>query len=487
METSEKHPFDRTCKNSSENTESTQSALLVINTMTYFVGLVETGRMLQKKSKYKPIFYFTQPYPKYQEDLAICEKERMRYICGFQKIPLILGGDSSRLTPKQDSFKKFCLYFYGIFFVGFLYEMFSYFKEFSKIRALIRKSKPTILIIAGDNIGYNTNILVKICHDNKIPSLIIPLWMAGPAEAAEAYFHNPLYDARRLSNRILGFFDPKWLYSHKGKKMIRWPAFKILAMKLFGLEPPLPWILNSSYADSITAECEEMAAFMKREGIPLKQITVTGSLANDIMAENIRDYDTRKKNLFERLNLEKDKPLLLCALPPNILYGYSRPECDFSTYGELVEFWIKSLANIKNYNVVISLHPAIKYEEIRSIEDFGVTIALEKIIDLIPYCDLFVAAMSGTIHWATACGKPVLNYDVYKFRYKDFLEYKGILYADQKDHFTMLLQKLTHNNDFYLKILHEQKSNSRQWGILDGKCGNRILQRIDTLVKQYSC
>ncbi|MBI4235000.1 hypothetical protein HY604_01730 [Candidatus Peregrinibacteria bacterium] len=503
-----------------------KKALLAVNTMTYFIGLVEIGRMLKKESGYKPVFYFPQPYPQYRQDLKICEREGMEYVCGFEKAD-IQGADASRLNPRQNAVKKFLLMVYRNFFVGFAYEFLAYFREFKKIKRLIKNVKPAIIIISGDNTGHNTDILIKVGHKYGVPSAIIPMFTTGPVEAAEAYFYNPAHDCRRFSNRILAYFEPKWVYKHKGKKLLRWPAFKILAMKIFGLKPPLPWIVNSSHADKIMVECEAVKEFMIKEGIPARQILLTGSLANDIMADHLRHFDIRRNELCEKLKLEdsakvpstvlsekfdshvqastlrsnfscrlvsgtfaessldKKKQILLCALPPNILYGYSRPECDFKKYDDLVIFWIKSLVAIKNYNVVISLHPAIKYEEIRYIEDFGVKIAKQKSIDLIPLCDLFVSAMSGTIYWATACRKPVLNYDVYRYRYSDFEDYRGIVYTEEKKEFQNLLVKFANDEKFYAKILEMQKVAALKWGVLDSKGHLRLLKAIDDLTKKH--
>lgn len=459
-----------------------RKALLVINTTTYFTGLVEIGRLLLKRSDFVPIFYFTQPYSQYQDHLKICEKEGMQTICGFKKISIV-NADSSTLTSQQKAVKNFYLFLYRNFFVGFCYEMMSYIREFIKIHRLIRDVKPVILIIAGDNIGYNTDILVKICHKYGIPSAIIPLWMTNANEPAEAYYSNPAYDGNRFSNRFLGYLDPKWTYVHRKKRLIRWPAFKILAMKFFGLVPPLPWILNSSYADVILAAHQAMKTLMIREGIKSDQIRLTGSIVDDIMTENTKNLENRRDAFTRKLGLPKDKPILLCALPPPILYVFSRSQCDFKNYSDLVEFWIKSLLKAKNYTSIISLHPATQYDEIKYIEDWGVKISQEKIIDLIPLCDIFVASMSTTINFAVACGKPTINYDVYKFR-DIYWKFQGVLDTEQKDEFLLLLKKLTGDKDFYSQVLAKQQSESDQCGMLDGKCSDRILACINDLANK---
>ena len=57
-------------------------------------------------------------------------------------------------------------------------------------------------------------------------------------------------------------------------------------------------------------------------------------------------------------------------------------------------------------------------------------IAARKTSELVPLCDLYVASVSSTIRWAIACGKPVVNYDVYRYRYTDFISLDGVLIID---------------------------------------------------------
>lgn len=455
------------------------SALLIINTTTYFTGLVEVGRLLQKKSPYKPIFYFTQPYGQHEEHIALCEKEGMQALCSFKKVNII-NRDATRLTRNQTRIKKGLLALYRNFWVGFVYEMLNTTLDFFKIDRLLKRIKPSLLILAGDNIGYNAAIFVKLGHKQGIPSAIIPLWMTNANEPAEAYYSNPAYDGNRLANRIVGWLDPQWTMVHRGKKLIRWPAFKIVAMKLFGLVPPLPWILNSSHADVIFAAHRAMEKLMQQVGIRPEQIKLTGSIIDDIMADNIQRLEARRKALYLKLGLSQEKPFLLCALPPQILYVFTRLQCDFSNYKDLVEFWIKSLAKVQNHHVVVSLHPAAPYEDMKTIEEWGVKIAREKIVDLIPLCDIFVASMSATINFAVACGKPTINYDVYRFR-DVYWKFKGVLDTEEKEKFVSLLRKITGDKRFFSKVVARQQSEAAQCGMLDGKCGERILECINEL------
>ena len=125
------------------------------------------------------------------------------------------------------------------------------------------------------------------------------------------------------------------------------------------------------------------------------------------------------------------------------------PQCDFQTFPALVEFWIRSLAAVQNWNIVVLLHPSVSYEEMRYIEDWGVKIAQQPTAEVVPLCDLYVTSVSSTIRWAIACSKPVVNYDVYRYYYEGFMHVKGVLYTEEQAGFQELLQRLTTDSDFF--------------------------------------
>lgn len=178
--------------------------------------------------------------------------------------------------------------------------------------------------------------------------------------------------------------------------------------------------------------------------------------------------------------------MILSALPPDFLYGVGgRPECDFKTYRQLVRFWVQSLADLDGYNIVIALHPSVSYEDMKYIEQWGVKIAQQPTASLIPLCHFYVASISATIQWAIACGKPVLNYDVYRYRYTDYAGAEGVITLEEQSDFVDVLRRLAQDEEFFTEMVSRQAACASQWGKLDGCSGQRMLQLFDQLVGQY--
>ena len=268
---------------------------------------------------------------------------------------------------------------------------------------------------------------------------------------------------------------------------MRVPGERVLVMESLGLAPPLPWIFNSGFADVIAIESECMKQYYLDCGVSERQLKLIGSLADDVMIDILRQKRQKRADLCLELRLNDKKPILLSSLPPDFLYMKGgRPESDFSTYPELVEFWVKSIAKVKNFNVIVCLHPSVRYENFQYIEDWGVRIARRGTAEMVPLSDVYVANVSSTIRWAIACGIPVINYDVYRYHYTDYLDVKGVIAVEEKADFEFVLNKITKDANFYEQKILEQKHSASHWGMFDGKVGERLHQLFDAMADRYS-
>ncbi len=84
---------------------------------------------------------------------------------------------------------------------------------------------------------------------------------------------------------------------------------------------------------------------------------------------------------------------------------------------------------------------------------------------------------------AIVCGVPVLNYDVYQFKYPDYKDEKGVLSIQTKGEFKISLNKLINDTQYYRQLTQYQSQSSEKWGTLDGKAGRTILTMFDELVE----
>ena len=251
--------------------------------------------------------------------------------------------------------------------------------------------------------------------------------------------------------------------------------------------PPLPWIFNSGYADAVAAESDAMTRYYLSGGLPASQLVPTGSLANDQLAQYREQAPVVRPRLMRELGLAPERPVMLVALPPDFLYlAGGRPECDFQTYKDLLTFWMSTLQEIDGWNIVLSLHPSVDPGTMRYLETDRIKIGPGNTASLVPLCDVFVASVSSTIRWAIACGIPVVNYDVYRYRYSDYLGLPGVQIMEEQQEFCASIRHLTTNPSYLAEIRQKQQASASHWGILDGKAGQRLLALFDTFFEPHS-
>jgi hypothetical protein len=355
-----------------------------------------------------------------------------------------------------------------------------YLRLIRESRETVARLEPAVLVLPEDNVEYATAPLIQAAHARGVPSLVVPYTLADALEPAEAYWENPSHSARRPLNRLMTRLYPHWRFRHRGRDLVRLTAGHVFAQERLGLAPPLPWVLNSGAADAVALESDAVRDYYLRAGLPPERLRVTGSLRQDEAHRSLPTAAEERERLLGELGLPGGRPLFLSALPPN-QYPERRPECEFRRYDDLVRAWVSALAGLGRCNVVVSLHPRIPYEEMRHLESEGVRIAPGDVARLIPLCDCFVASVSATICLAIACGKPVVNYDVYRFRYRDFVEVGGVLTMETLEAFQQTLRRLAEDREFYREVEARQEDCRERWGRLDGGAAERLMGLLEQL------
>ena len=260
------------------------------------------------------------------------------------------------------------------------------------------------------------------------------------------------------------------MLDYKGRRFLRTSYAKIIAVEQLNLTPPNPWLLNSGYADAIAVESDAMQDYYKAAGIPAGQLVTTGSMTDDVMTKVAAEAAQRRQALADRLGLQAERPLLLCALPPD-QNTYDRPGCEFENFDDLVGFWGDCLAEVKDWNVVVRPHPKTASERVDLLRRRGLAVSYDDTASLVPLCDLYVASVSATIRWAIACGKPVINYDVYQYGYEDYRGVKGVQLVNLRTEFREALCGITGNATRRAELVEFQRRDSGRWGLLDGSSG----------------
>ncbi len=478
--------------------------VLIIHTNTYFPGLLPLALSLQKIGNFEPVFLFARHYPHLAEDIKICQRESISVLFenGVEQTlalqeKLNVGHNRKKELPLF--IQKWKRRFGWIRSKSFLYlvekalstlSLFDVIIQYQKLSCLmgdfrktIRNENISLVILPADN-RYDLAAYIKAAHHEKIGVVVVPQFMASALEWAEYVWNQQQHHGRKLMNKVAGILYPRWKLDFKDRTLVALPGAQIIAREWLKIAPPLPWVLHSGATDYMALESNAVRDYCLAEGLPSEKLVVTGSIAHDMIFDQLSDRENKHTELCQKLGYQEDHPIILSALPPDVLY-MDRPECDFQIYSELVEFWCKSISAVPGYNHIVALHPSVQCDEMKYLEKFDLKITREPTANIIPLCDIFVASISSTIQWAIACGIPVLNYDVFRYRYTDYQNVDGVITLEEKQDFLHALTKMTTNPDYYAGVRVNQSKDAENWGCLDGKVAERLDNLFTSLITYY--
>jgi hypothetical protein len=488
-------------------------ALFFVYLDTHFIELARAAEVLRADGGYEPVFLFAYRYPAIAQDLERCRKAGYRCIDAAGR-PLVPAPDAPPVAPsgatgvaspqfapnlsalarlrrrlvpagvrakvlsflaawRGGSLRQLALSLVFPRLGGYLEH---YRAQMAVTERIVEEVAPAVLVLPEDNVAYVTGLLIRAAHRRGIPALVIPYTIVNAEEIAEAYWHNPDYSLCRWRNRVAGMLFARWVHEHRDRSLLPLPADHIAAIELLGLAPPRPWIINSGEADAIAVEGPFMQRYYEQAGLAPEKLVVTGALYDDVLHRQIADAKQQRREPSQR-------PLLLCALPPD-QYRSGRPGAEFDSYEKLVRAWAAMLAEAREFSVLLRLHPRTLREEVPYLEsEYGLELTGHDTASLIPHCDLYVASVSATIRMAVACGKPVINYDCYRFRYRDFIEVPGVLTVEDAPAFARELRALA-DPPALEALAAKQRAFAATANLIDGRAHERLLGLINSLARR---
>jgi hypothetical protein len=445
--------------------------LFTIHTSTVFAESFRLAKLL-KRDDIEPVFVFA--YEHWTADVYARN-------CSDAGIRVYPNSDAdsffgTRLLSAMASRLAFVHRRQQSIFSSFLWEFVALLHSLAVARAVFADVKPDLLILSIDLAGYDTGAYVKVARSNRRSILLLSSIMSIGLDQAEVHYNDAKYHVHGMLRRLVAHLFPRWVICHRGREIFRVPPGRVLAMELLRLSPPKPWLFNSSHADVINMESDAMREYYCAAGMPVAQMAVTGSTADDVMVGVFAEAEARREGLCRSLGFPADRPILLTALPPDFLdQPGGRPECDFADYEALADFWLKACSSIEDCSVIVALHPSVPWSEAAKFERYGARVSALGTAELVPLCDVFVASISSTIRWAIACGKPVVNYDVYRYRYTDFIDVDGVLTLEGQEEFITTMRRLVSDPVFAAEIRAKQQAVAAHWGRLDGRSGERMV------------
>lgn len=455
------------------------NVLIHVGTNTFFNSLFDLSVALKKKNV-NCIFFFDNLYKGYLDDIKLLRENSFEYIV-YKEYNYVN-------EPEKITFKKRIIRFIDyqirsrkIFMLFFIIaDIYRLKKKEKFIKSLIEKYKLSHLLMASDLVQYDTGLYIKIFKKKKLKNIVLPQFFANYKELSEHIYYskkNQLSQWIYLTFRKISFLK-KWIKEYKSKYLIRLPLKYIFVKEILRISPKDPWTINTGGADIVAVEGKAVKKFFLNEkSFNKDEIIVTGSISNDRLYKTLKKSVQLKNEMMDRFDLIHELPIALVAIPPD-MHRSRKFICNFNTYDDLLNFWLKELKRLNMYNILLSIHPSVPESDYGFIRDYGFPIIDKPTVEFVPLADLFVASISATIQWAIACGIPVINYDVYRYDYDDYKAESGVLYTDKELEFCDLLE-FFNNQENLRKITNIQKERSSEWAVLDGQSSERIYRLLN--------
>jgi hypothetical protein len=352
-------------------------------------------------------------------------------------------------------------------------------RDCASIESVARQKSVSLIVLGEENVSNSTALAAKVARDASIPSLIVPWGYPSSGDfvtalSAITLYHGGSPAARKFCDRY-----PHWRIEHD-PPLLRLPLEDAAAMEFLGMAPPRPWLHNDGFSNALAVESERMKKHYVNEGVPRKKLRETGAWSDDLIAAGLADFTRRRHKLCTELGLDPDRPIVLCALPSDMTasrLGHS----EFESYDAILTFWIDSLAALEDVNVVLCAHPSTTVAGLPVHGGQSIRTSSRPTVDLLPLSDLFVACVSSVIRWALACGIPVIDYDVYGFRYENYSSEPLVHRVASREEFTATLKREAGRSTVGAHVPRPGEHRRGPWGCLDGRSLDRILGVFDEL------
>ncbi len=467
--------------------------LIQCNLDAFFPSLYELGRALLRSREFEPVFLFDRYYPTRAKHIATALQSGCRCLNedgSILSVPpdSLVSTDSSEVVRRPASMWKRMIKGTGLVsFVRLILDSWRHLRRIRQrvliTRRIIRAENVSLIVMGADLPGYDTSAVIHGGHAENVPTLIVASFVDAHNTTAEALFHEPSHGMGFWPNRLVAFLFPRWTTKCRGETLVRAPAAEVVALEWLNLAPRTPWLMHSGEADAIAVEGGVARRKAIVAGLPAEKLVCTGLPAHDVLAETIASIDDRRAELLRRLGLPPKRFLILTALPPNLFYQ-NRSESEFATYEELLSFWFGTISECSDCNSLVSLHPSVTAADASALrlERWGAIVAPEKTAQIVPLCDIFIANLSSTIHWALACGKPTIDYDFDRYGKGDFDGAAGVISVQAKANFRDMFRRLTTDQDFLADVKARTEAQAADWGRLDAKACERIIDVMKNLI-----
>jgi len=213
----------------------------------------------------------------------------------------------------------------------------------------------------------------------------------------------------------------------------------------------------------------------------LTKVQVVGQYSHDALYESYAKRTPLRREISATYFPESGgNNLLILALPQ--LFEHNIQNFDLAM--QEIDYLVKTLSEIENLNILISLHPKMRPENYAFVKHYkGVNISRKRLYDILPSADLYISAFESTITWSLMCGVISIYIDFYKLGL-DLSKYNGCIVLAERDNFGRDVNLLCESISPQEYSEDEIPQQARGLPPFDGHSGDRILLALQELVDE---
>ncbi len=196
----------------------------------------------------------------------------------------------------------------------------------------------------------------------------------------------------------------------------------LFALHRFKALPRNPWCVGSGLSDIVCVDNAKTLARYRDEGVAQSKLRIMGDATFDHLFVGCANRDETISRLTREGLIEPGTPVVIVALPQFMEQGVMDAERHLAAIHSILRDVTRSVAN-----VIVSLHPRVNLANYAFIEStYSARISPYGLKDILPAANLFIAANSSTVFWATLCGVPSLVLGYFDLDCSMFASFKSV-------------------------------------------------------------
>lgn len=341
------------------------------------------------------------------------------------------------------------------------------FNHYAKLcTTILKKNNTSLLVTIADRHLFHIEMgLIKAAKDLNIP-IFLPFIAQWSAEVNYLSIkNNPNYMLTNKSSIYERIVLKKYTYQMY-KNRFYYQAFLFKALDNLNILSEMPW-LNGGGASDIVALPNKLSYNQHiNMGIKKEKLRILGDISYLTLYNIHKNREKLKATIIKKYNLQHHKIIIINL--PNWKEQNLAPE---KKHWEIIFKTIESTLNYQNeYSILISLHPRkIINDYLFLKEKYNITIIEERLMQILPISDIYIADQSSTILWSILCGIKTLSVCYYK-RMDIFTDFRSIVFADKEDE----LENQLHN------LISHDISFTHDWDLLSR---NKVFH--DNIIENY--